>query len=225
MKDNRTDKQAKIGRRNLLSGFSVAAVAGLAASAASTTASAQNRGNGFRPTPHANDSWMNELNGSHRVFIDSSTMPGGANAMRYANNILTVNSEDYDGDDSDYAMIICFRHTSTPYAFNDSIWAKYGAYFDRRADPAPTTNPMNAATAGNGQNTLAGLVDRGVRFAICNRATRSFSRMLAGATGTAYEEVYEELLANAIPNGRFVPAGVMAATRAQEFRYSLLYSE
>ena len=225
MKDDTNDKQAKVGRRTLLSGFSVAAVAGLAASAASAPASAQNHGNGFRPTHHANDAWMNELSGSHRVFIDSSTLPGGANAMRYANNILTVNSEDYEGVDSDYAMIICFRHTSTPYAFNDSIWAKYGARLDRRADPPHTTNPMNTANAGNGQNTIAGLVDRGVRFAICNRATRSFSRMLAGATGTPYEEVYEELLANAIPNSRFVPAGVMAATRAQEFRYSLLYSE
>lgn len=225
MKDNTTDKQTKVGRRTLLSGFSVAAVAGLAASATSAPASAQSRGNGFRPTPHTNDTWMNELSGSHRVFIDSATLPGGANAMRYANNILTVNGEDYDGDDSDYAMIVCFRHTSTPYAFNDAIWAKYGAYLDRRADPAHTTNPMNTANAGNGQNTIAGLVDRGVRFAICNRATRSFSRMLAGATGAEYEDVYQELLANAIPNGRFVPAGVMAATRAQEFRYSLLYAE
>ena len=227
MKDDTNDKQTKVGRRTLLSGFSVAAVAGLAASATSTPANAQQQhhGNGFRPSHHANDAWMNELSGNHRVFIDSATLPGGANAMRYANNILTVNTEDYDGADSDYAMIICFRHTSTPYAFNDSIWAKYGARLDRSANPAHTTNPMNAPTGGNGQNTINGLVERGVRFAICNRATRSFSRMLAGATGTPYEEVYEDLLANAIPNSRFVPAGVMAATRAQEFRYSLLYSE
>ena len=222
MKDDTNDKQATVARRTLLSGLGVAAVAGLAASSA---ANAQSRGNGPRPVPHANDAWMNELSGNHRVFIDSATLPGGANAMRYANNILTVNSEDYDGSDADYALIICFRHTSTPYAFNDSIWAKYGNFLDRSANPAHTSNPMNAPTAGNGQNTINGLIDRGVSFAICNRATRSFSRMLAGATGTAYEDVYSELLANAIPNSRFVPAGVMAATRAQEFRYSLLYSE
>lgn len=225
MSDKTQDKKIAVGRRTLLTNMSMAAVAGLAASAASTPASAQRREAGFQPARHVHDAWMNELSGSHRVFIDSATLPGGANAMRYANNILTVHREDYEGEESDYALIVCFRHTSTPYGFNDAIWAKYGARLDRSASPAHTTNPMNAATAGNGQNTIADLGARGVKFAICNRATRSFSRMLAGATGTPYEEVYEELLANAIPNSRFVPAGVMAATRAQEYRYSLLYAE
>lgn len=222
MKDD--DKKAS-GRRTLLTSMGVAAVAGLAASAASTPGHAQQRRGGFQPARHAEDAWMNELPGNHRVFIDSATMPGGANAMRYANNILLTHGEAYGGADSDYALIVCFRHTSTPYAYNDNIWAKYGGLFDRSADPAPSTNPMNTANRANGQNTIDDLVSRGVRFAICNKATQSFSRMLAQATNQTFESVYEELLNNAIPAGRFVPAGVLAATRAQEYRYSLLYSE
>ena len=33
---------------------------------------------------------MGELEGSHRVFVDSSTAPGGANALRYASNIISA---------------------------------------------------------------------------------------------------------------------------------------
>lgn len=214
------------GRRTLLGNLGVAAVAGLGASAAQAQSAAESpHSSRFVPAKDPLDAWMDALPGSHRAFIDSSTMPGGANAVRYASNILTVYADDYEGDVSDYAMIVCFRHTSTPYAFNDAIWAKYGALFSRNADPVPTANPMNFPNAANGENTLGALVDRGVHFAICQRATRSYSQRLASATGTPYEQVYAELLDNPITNGRFVPAGVMAATRAQEYGYSLLYAE
>jgi hypothetical protein len=219
------DDKKTVGRRRLISTMGVAAVAGLAASGSAPAAQAQPGKPGFQPARHAQDAWMNEIPGNHRVFIDSATMPGGANAMRYANNILLTHGEAYGGSESDYALIVCFRHTSTPYAYNDSVWAKYGGLFDRSADPAPASNPMNTANRANGENTIADLASRGVRFAICNKATQSYSRLLAQATGQSFDEVYEELLASAIVNGRFVPAGVLAATRAQEYSYSLLYAE
>lgn len=222
MKDKEHDT---VGRRTLLTNMGVAAVAGLAASVVSTPAQAQSRAGVFAPARHSQDAWMEELAGSHRVFVDSSTMPGGANAVRYASNIITAHEEDYDGDASDYALIVCFRHASTPLGFNDAIWKKYGALFNRNADPAPTTNPMNTASFSNGQTTLADLREKGVKFAICNRATHTFSRSLASATGTSADEVYAELIANGIPDSRFVAAGVLAATRSQEYSYSLLYAE
>ncbi|NQV68399.1 MAG: hypothetical protein HQ498_00100 [Pseudohongiella sp.] len=220
------DKDNKVvGRRTLLTNMGVAAVAGLAVSTSSVSAQAQGRPAGYEPARHSKDSWMGELEGSHRVFIDSATIPGGANAMRYANNIISAHEEDYAGDASDYALIVCFRHGSTPLAFNDAVWEKYGAMFNRNADPAPTSNPMNTASFSNGQNTLASLGEQGVKFVICNRATRSFSKSLASATGASADDVYAELVAGAIPNSRFAAAGVLAATRAQEYRFSLLYAE
>lgn len=222
MKD---DKHDKMGRRTLLTSMGVSAVAGFAASAASAPSQAQGRADGFAPARHSKDAWMEELGGSHRVFVDSSTIPGGANAMRYANNIMTAHEEEYEGAASDYAMIVCFRHASTPLAFDDAVWAKYGGLFNREADPAPTTNPMNTASFSNGQTTIAALGGKGVKFVICNRATRVFSNMVASATGASPDEVYEELVAGAIPNSRFVAAGVLAVTRSQEYGYSLLYAE
>jgi intracellular sulfur oxidation DsrE/DsrF family protein len=214
-----------LGRRSLLTKVSAAAVAGLAVSATAACAQASPPPAGFEPARHDLDSWLGELQGSHRVFIDSSTAPGGANALRYANNILTAHEDDYSGDVADVAMVVCYRHASTPYAFDDAIWAKYGGSFSPAADPAPATNPMNEPTGSNGGNSIGSLVAKGVQFAICSRATRSYAGQLARRAGVPTEEVLEELLAGAIPSSRFVPAGVMTVTRAQEHGYGLLYAQ
>lgn len=218
------EDQKTVARRRLLAGMGAVAAAGLASGSHSASAQSES-GSGFQPARHEQDNWMDELPGSHRVFVDSSTTTGGGSALWYANNIISAHEEAYNGKASDYAMIVCFRHMSTPYGFNDTIWAKYGALLNRNADPAPTTNPMSQPGPGNGQNSIASSVQRGMHFAICGRATRRFAGMLAQATNSNAEDVYAELLANGIPNSHFVAAGVLAATRAQEYRYSLLYAE
>ncbi|MCH8264921.1 MAG: hypothetical protein IIC10_05935 [Proteobacteria bacterium] len=220
----KTDQDV-IGRRSLLTNMSVAAVAGLAVSATSASAQAPQLAAGFEAARHSEDAWMGELQGSHRVFIDSASLVGGGNALRYANNIISAHEDGYGGTASDFALVVCFRHGSTPYGFDDAMWAKYGKGFSRAADPVPTSNPMNAASFSNGQNTIASIRARGVQFAICARATRSLSRRLAAAAGGSAEDIFAELVAGAIPNSRFVAAGVLAVTRAQEYGYSLLYAE
>jgi len=220
MKD--TD-QDKVGRRSLLTTMSVAAVAGLAASAGS--AQTQPHPTGFQPARHDKDAWLNELPGNHRVFIDSSTMAGGPAGLWYANNMISAHEDEYEGSAADFAMVVCFRHMSTPYGFNDAVWAKYGAIFSRNADPAPTRNPLSTASASSGQNSISSSVARGVHFAICGRATRRFAMAIASATGGDADAVFAELTAGGVPNSHFVPAGVLTATRAQEYRYSFLYAE
>lgn len=212
-----------VPRRSLLANVGVAAVAGLAASAASAQDSA-NR-NDFEPQRHAQDAWLGQLPGSHRVIIDSSSPQGGGSAVWYASNILNAHEEAYEGTPADYAMVVCFRHMSTPFGFDDDIWAKYGNVFMRNADPLPTTNPMRTPSAVNGQNSINTLIDKGVQFAICGRATRRYAMGIAQATGATADEVYAELAAGLLPNARLVPAGVVTVTRAQEYRYSLLYAE
>ena len=220
MKD--TD-QDKVGRRSLLTTMSVAAVAGLAASAGS--AQTQPHPTGFQPARHDKDAWLNELPGSHRVFIDSSTMAGGPAGLWYANNMISAHEDEYEGNAADFAMVVCFRHMSTPYGFNDAVWAKYGAIFSRNADPAPTRNPLSIASASSGQNSISSSVARGVHFAICGRATRRFAMAIASATGGDADTVFAELTAGGVPNSHCVPAGVLTATRAQEYHYSFLYAE
>jgi hypothetical protein len=223
---------AKIARRTLMTGAGIA-VAGLAAS---TVARAQQggRATAFSPARHAADAWLDQMPGNHRVFIDSATAPGGAEALLYANNLYSARESAYAGEPADFAIVVCYRHFSTPFGYNDAIWAKYGAIFDsllQFPDPqtgaAPTINLMNSAAHTTLQNagvTIDAVRAKGTRFAICSAATQFIAGAIAGQTGGQAEEIRDELMAGAIPDSRFVSAGVMALTRAQEYGYSLLYA-
>ncbi len=224
-------KKTSNGRRRFLTGIGVVATG---ATVAATAQAAQNsQGRNFVPTRHEEDSWMDANSASHRVFLDSSTTSGGVTALNYANNILLGHAEGYGGSDSDYSIIVCFRHQSTPFGYNDAIWEKYGeslsafmGFNDPRTDAPFMTNPvgMERSDLSNRGNTIDKLIERGIGYAVCNKATRSVSGFLARASGGSAEDIYQELIANNIPNSRFVPAGVVAATRSQEYGYSLIYA-
>ncbi|MDO9318609.1 MAG: hypothetical protein Q7V56_10465 [Gammaproteobacteria bacterium] len=220
MKDT---EENMLGRRALLTGLSMAAVAGLAAGA--RPASAQTGSAGSQAAPHPKDAWLAELPGTQRVFVDSSTMVGGPTALWNAGNIIESHISEYDGQASDYALVVCFRHLSTSYGYDDVIWAKYGSILMRNADPVPVTNPMKVAAGNNGQHSIPDVVEMGVQFAVCGRATRRMAGAIANATGSTPDAVFAELQAGLIPNAHLVPAGVIAATRAQALGYSLLYAE
>lgn len=219
-------------RRSLVTGMGVA-VAGLAAGAVAGKANAQRASrSGFEPARHELDAWLDDATGGHRIFVDSSTGLGGAEALLYSTNLFNSHGNAYGGTDSDLDIVICFRHFSTPFGYNDSIWKKYGEAIHQvvqypESDRAPDRNPMNVAgnpAAANAGITVDSLVARGATIAICENATRFFSGQLAAATGASTNDVFEEITANAVGGGRFVSAGVIALTRAQEYGYSLLYA-
>jgi hypothetical protein len=114
------------------------------------------------------------------------------------------------------------------------MWEKYGDVFhglthmpDPNTNAAPRINLMRAAGYGmnlpNFGNTIDSVRELGVEIAICDAATSFLATQIGASTGSQMNVVYEELKANAVP-GRFVSAGVMALTRAQEYGYSLLYA-
>jgi intracellular sulfur oxidation DsrE/DsrF family protein len=211
-------KSASNDRRALLSGLGIAAVAGVALGSA--RAEAASKPGKFKPKFHDVDAWMEEIPGDHRVFIDTDSASGAANALRYATNIQNAQVSGYQGRESDMAIIICLRHASTTLGFVDAMWARYGSQLGApggAAEAAPVTK--NAQTAA-----LAAAASKGIHFAICDAATTLMSGMLARTAGKSQQEVHDELVANRIANGHMVPAGVMALTRAQEHGYSFLYS-
>jgi len=220
---------ALVRRRAVLTGMGIAAAGALGSAAAG----AQGRNPGFMPERHKGDAWMDELPGRHRVWIDTSYGLGGMEALHYSNNILTANVNVDEGADADYAMVICWRHYATALGYSDAVWAKYGEIFsgamqlnDYRTGKPFDVNPANIESmdldhGGDTHNKMRG---RGVKVALCNAATRWYSRYVAAETGGKAEEIYEEFVAGAVPDSRFVAAGVYATTRAQEYGYSLLYA-
>jgi intracellular sulfur oxidation DsrE/DsrF family protein len=174
----------------------------------------------FEAARHAQDDWFDTLPGKHRVIFDTFMAPMFGEAVGFVRNYVSVNKEAYDLGDKDIAVVICVRHQTAPFAFNDAMWAKYGKQFSDRmqwVDPKTKQQP----TANIYPAQLASLAKQGVNLAVCSLTTRAYTRIIASAFGTNADDVFKELAANTVGVSHFVPAGIVAVTRAQERGYTL----
>jgi intracellular sulfur oxidation DsrE/DsrF family protein len=205
--------------------------AGAAMASGVSTASAQSTKSTWTPEKHERDDWFDQVPGKHRLLFDTSTAEGFGSAVRFANTFLEAN-RDYGLKDSDLAVVVVARHQSTGFAYNETIWSKYGQLITRRTnlnDPktkqAPMFNLFNASgyggTLSNNGVTVESLVKRGVHLAVCNRATHGLADMIAAELKRDKDEMYEEFVANLFPNAHIVPAGIVAVNRAQERGYTM----
>jgi hypothetical protein len=219
-------------RRSVMSGLGVAAV-GVALGSRPSSAQTTAGGGRFQPARHQQDAWLDAIAGKHRTFIDASTPRGAGEAILYANNLYEANKAGYSLGEPDVVVVACLRHFATPFAYNDAIWKKYGKtlsmmieFTDPKTKQAPATNLLNSGAYGmalpNLGSTIDSVVKRGTRFAVCDMATHFFAGQIAMATKGTADAVYKELVANLIPNGHMVAAGVVAVNRAQEYGFTLL---
>ena len=177
----------------------------------------------WQPARHTQDDWLDQLPGKHRLVFDTTT-PDGANwAATFATNFYTANGTGYNLQDSDLAVVIVVRHNSTSFAYSDAIWAKYGATISNLTSFVdPTTKGIPKVNAYYRQ--LDGLVKRGLHLAVCQMATRRYAGAIAQAAGSTSDEIYNEIVANLLPNAHMVPAGIVALSRAQERGYTLAHA-
>ncbi len=185
------------------------------------------------PPRYPKDAWLDAIPGKHRTFIDTSTVNGGGTGLLYAYNLFLANKTDYALSERDVAVVVCFRHASVSFGFNDAIWGKYGTTIhktvqlnDPKTKKTPTANLFLSVDYGtdlpNYGSTIQDLARIGAHFAICGNASRGLAGSIATDTGQAADAVYKELAANMIPNSHMVTAGVLAVNRAQEHGYTLL---
>jgi intracellular sulfur oxidation DsrE/DsrF family protein len=233
MAEFRADRRQLIGAGVLVAGAGLAAACSSGAKASDTTAAA------WEPTPETLDSWLDKPGTRHRMVFDSLSGQGGADALDFANNFIHVNESAYGLKPEQLGVVVIFRHMSTPYGYNQAIWAKYGKGFAEKmkltgdsAKKAATTNPLQAASAmldtppkgmeWVNQNSLPDLAGKGVRYAVCGLATKAIAGMVAGKTGNA-DAIEAEFKANLVPGALMVPAGISAVNRAQEHGYTFAY--
>ena len=208
-------KQNMKDRRAMIAGLGAMAAAGTFAARPAKAQSASS--DSFTPTLHSQDEWMSAMKGQHRIVLDVTSPTGVPDAVRFANNLLAGHKTGWGVEESDVAVLVCFRHGATPFGYTDAIWSKYGKTIDPKATPAPTVNPYNSGE----QTQLAALAKRGVQFMVCGTASRGLAGRIAGSGGDV-EAVLKEMGANLIPSARIVPAGVVAVVHAQERRFSLI---
>ena len=226
------DKGAMSARRSFLARLGAGlGVVGAGLAAGVEVASGQTKGGGgaFQPARHTPDDWLDELPGKHRLVFDTTSTDSVAMTLLYANNFFVGNQNGYGLGDADTAVVIVVRHNSTPFAYNDSIWAKYGATIAARTslvDPKtkqpPTINLLNSTAPGlpNLGITIDSLLKRGVHFAVCQLATRRVAGQIAQASGGNVDAVYSELAANLVGNAHLAASGIVAFSRAQEHGYT-----
>jgi intracellular sulfur oxidation DsrE/DsrF family protein len=203
--------------------FSRLGLAAAALSAGAATASAQSDAakalaeRPWQPARDPKDDWFDQIPGQHRLFFDTLSDAGLREARGFASNYYDGSKSGYGLEASDLAVIICLRHSSTPFAFTDAFWAKYGAIIAeslKLADLTLTTNPHRAP--------LDALSKRGVHYAVCDMASHRYAGQIARKVdGGNAEAIYKEMTANIIGNARFVPAGIVAVNRAQERGYTI----
>jgi intracellular sulfur oxidation DsrE/DsrF family protein len=221
-------------RRSFLASLN-SRVAALGAMIAGSAALSQGKTKMLRwePARHEQDDWLDKLPGKHRLIFDTTTREGFGEALAYAGNFMRVNKSDYGLEDSDLAVVIVARHHSTPFAYNDAMWAKYGApmaalvgFDDPKTKEPPTANIYNSAdrsaSAPNRGTTVDSLLKRGVQLAVCATATRAYAGSIAKKAGGTTDGIQSELIANLLSNSRMVPAGIVAVSRAQERGYSMV---
>jgi hypothetical protein len=207
-------------RRSFLARFgAVAATFGLG----SSTTFAQPAAARWEPARHEKDDWLDQLPGKHRLVFDGLSPDGVREALQYTGNFFTGNKNGYGLEAADVAVVIVMRHRATQFAFTDVIWAKYGAALsesDKFTDPktgqAPTVNFF--------RTQIETQTKRGVHIAACDLSTHRLAAFIARKTEGNAEAVYKELVANALPNVHFVPAGIVAMSRAQEHGYSVAHA-
>lgn len=212
-----------VARRSFLSRLTAGAAAFGAVAGTASAVAAQS--GGFQPAKHAQDDWMDQVPGKHRLVLDTTSPAAADIVRRYADNFFVGNKNAYGLEDRDLAVVIVLRHYSTPFAYKDAMWAKYGAamsellkFTDPKTNQAPTINVYNTTDP-----TFDNLAGRGVQYAVCGMATRFFAGVVARKSGGSEEAVYQELVANLIGNAHLVAAGIVAVNRAQERGYTFAY--
>jgi hypothetical protein len=225
-------------RRSFLARFGAGATAfGAAFASGASVAEAQSPAApaaAWRPARHTEDDWFEQVPAKHRVFFDTTTPEGFGEAIFFANNTFTANRTGYGLTDGDVALVICARHASTPFAYTEAMWAKYGgalaelAHFsDPKTKQPPTVNVFQTSGYGTSLRNNGVLLDavtqRGARLAVCGLATRVAASLIAQRVGGKVDEIFRELADHLVPNAHLVPAGIVAVNRAQERGYSFAY--
>jgi intracellular sulfur oxidation DsrE/DsrF family protein len=196
-------------------------VAGVATVVAAATAAPAGPREVASPAQQA--SWLNGLNGEHRMLFDSPAPGGGVPLVHIMNYLDTYNSA-FKVPDSKVNAIGTFYGTTTFHGLNDAMWTKYGI-----GDFLAGVGVEKAAIAGNPWRTaptalgmtlpaasIESLQKRGTKFILCNNALTILSGMLAQSKGMDPKAVYADMKANILPGVEIVPAMVIAIDQAQK---------
>jgi hypothetical protein len=224
-------RESSADRRAIITAGALLAGAG-AAPARAAMGDAPPAGPRWQPAIEPQDAWFDRPGTRHRMVIDTTGAEAAKSAMFFADNFYASNKSGYGLEPAALGVAIVLRHMSTPFGFDDAMWAKYGAQWAKTlsltgtdAIRATKGNPLLSAEDASDKDavTLATLAGRGAIFPVCGMATHGGAMMLAKQTGGKAEAIEAELRAHLIPGGHMAASGIVALNRAQEHGYTFCY--
>ncbi len=192
------------------------------------------------PSVKPDNSWLDGIKGNHAQIFDMPAPNGGFPLLHVRNYVQTYKSAFGQNYPHVLAIVGLYGFT-TPLAFNDAMWAKYGfgaaiGVNDRDTKAPAGRNVFASAPAGAllgaesridipGDSSISALQALGSRFIVCNNAFNFWVARLASALTRPATEIRAELDANMLPKITIVPAMVIAVNQAQAAGASYMYLE
>lgn len=174
------------------------------------------------------DAWLNKLNGKYRQLFDFPAHNDGLPLVHMLNYYETL-SKAYNVKDSEINTIGTFYgapNTTTLFAFNDAMWAKYKLgevtkFNDHKTGQPATRNVWRTDPSIMGlmvapPASIEALQKRGALFLLCNNAFNLWAGMVAKAANADQAAVYADLKANMLPGVVLVPGMVVAIQQIQD---------
>jgi hypothetical protein len=185
------------------------------------------------------DKWLESITGKHRQFFD---MPNHENGMGliHVRNYLNTLRDTYGVTHPKATAVVGLYGMSTPLAFNDAMWKKYGL-----ANPIKVMNGSNAPADANvfysapsgaanlsltgapigipADSSISSLQQRGGVFILCNNAFNVWMGLLSGGDASKVPALREDFAANMLPGVFLVPAMVVAINQAQMHGCTYMY--
>ena len=200
----------------------------LAAVAAAAGVSAVPRAMYAETSAPVEDEWLTKLTGKYRQFFDA---PGHDNALPLVHvlNYLNTLNAAYGVKDSEISTVFTLYGapaSTTLFAFNDAMWAKYKLgeilKFNDHKTKAPATrnvwrtDPEVAGLMVAPAASIEALQKRGTIFLLCNNALNIWAQLVAQANNSTQPAVLADLKANLLPGVIIVPGMVVAIQQAQD---------
>lgn len=190
------------------------------------------------PSVKPDNSWLQGIKGNHAQIFDMPAPNGGFPLLHVRNYMQTYQSA-FEMAYPHVLAIVGLYGFTTPLAFNDAMWAKYGfgaatGVNDRATKAAATRNVFASAPDGEflgaearidipGDSSMTALQALGTRFIVCNNALNFWVARLAAGMNRPAAEIRTELEANMLPRVTIVPAMVIAMNQAQAEGASYMY--
>jgi hypothetical protein len=187
-----------------------------------------NAGSHSKKEDFKSDAWTLRIHGNYKQVFDITSANNSFGAA-YPLNFISSILKSGRSNAQDITAVAVFRHWAMPMMLSSAAWGKYKIGEIVGVDDPKTNQPAERNIFSDSiplhnisYNEL--ISQDNVIVVACEMALDVISTSAANNTGTAFEKVKEELIAELIPGVYLSPSGVYAVNRAQKYGCTYCYT-